>query len=160
LGGRPIPFIVRVCKDVGRWSVDKGQRGRDRVLSAEKLTLGYLLPTRDAVVFGRLGATELVALGERAEQLGFEALWAGDGPGARPRHDALAMLAALAVRTERPVLATGVLLAALRPALLLAQAAVTVDQLSGGRFLLGVGAGFPLPETEAQFEAVGVPFTS
>jgi alkanesulfonate monooxygenase SsuD/methylene tetrahydromethanopterin reductase-like flavin-dependent oxidoreductase (luciferase family) len=128
------------------------------MIDAERLSLGYLLPTRDAVVFGRLDAAALVALGERAEQLGFEALWAGDGPGARPRHDALAMLAALAVRTERPVLATGVLLAALRPVLLLAQTVATIDQLAGGRFVLGVGAGFPLPETEAQFEAVGVPF--
>ncbi len=68
------------------------------------------------------------------------------------------MLSALAARTERATLATGVLLGALRPALLLAQAAATLDQISAGRFVLGLGAGFPFPETERQFEAVGVPY--
>ena len=50
------------------------------------------------------------------------------------------------------------LLGALRPALLLAQAAATLDQISEGRFVLGLGAGFPFPETERQFQAVGVPY--
>jgi alkanesulfonate monooxygenase SsuD/methylene tetrahydromethanopterin reductase-like flavin-dependent oxidoreductase (luciferase family) len=122
----------------------------------ERLSFGYLLPTRDAVMFAKPAAGPLLALGEQAEQLGFEAIWAGDGPLARPRHDALLMLTALAARTERVTLATGVLLGALRPALLLAQAAATLDQISEGRFVLGLGAGFPFPETERQFEAVGV----
>jgi alkanesulfonate monooxygenase SsuD/methylene tetrahydromethanopterin reductase-like flavin-dependent oxidoreductase (luciferase family) len=124
----------------------------------ERLSFGYLLPTRDAVMFGRPAARPLLSLGEQAEKLGFEAIWAGDGPLARPRHDALLMLTALAARTERATLATGVLLGALRPALLLAQAAATLDQISEGRFVLGLGAGFPFPETERQFEAVGVPY--
>jgi alkanesulfonate monooxygenase SsuD/methylene tetrahydromethanopterin reductase-like flavin-dependent oxidoreductase (luciferase family) len=129
-----------------------------RTLDADRLSFGYLLPTRDAVTLDRPAGRPLIALGERAEALGFDAVWVGDGPLARARHDALTMLAALATRTERVVLATGVLLAALRPALLLAQAAATIDQLSEGRLLLGVGAGFPFPETERQFEAVGVPY--
>ena len=124
----------------------------------ERLSFGYLLPTRDAVMFAKPAAGPLLALGEQAEQLGFEAIWAGDGPLARPRHDALLMLTALASRTERVTLATGVLLGALRPALLLAQAVATLDQISEGRFVLGLGAGFPFPETERQFEAVGVPY--
>jgi alkanesulfonate monooxygenase SsuD/methylene tetrahydromethanopterin reductase-like flavin-dependent oxidoreductase (luciferase family) len=128
------------------------------MLTADTLTFGYLLPTREAVMFDRPGAAALLELGERAEQLGFEAIWAGDGPLARPRHDAVAMLTALAVRTDRVVLGTGVLLGALRPALLLAQATSTLDQISEGRFVLGLGAGFPFPETERQFQAVGVPY--
>jgi alkanesulfonate monooxygenase SsuD/methylene tetrahydromethanopterin reductase-like flavin-dependent oxidoreductase (luciferase family) len=128
------------------------------VLSAERLTCGYLLPTRDAVMFASSSTNSLLELGAQAERLGFEAIWAGDGPLARPRHDALLMLSALAARTERVTLATGVLLGALRPALLLAQAAATLDQISKGRFVLGLGAGFPFPETERQFQAVGVPY--
>jgi alkanesulfonate monooxygenase SsuD/methylene tetrahydromethanopterin reductase-like flavin-dependent oxidoreductase (luciferase family) len=128
------------------------------MLTADRLTFGYLLPTREAVMFDRLAAAPLLELGERAEQLGFEAIWAGDGPLARPRHDALVMLTALAARTDRVVLGTGVLLGALRPALLLAQVASTLDQISEGRFVLGLGAGFPFPETERQFEAIGVPY--
>jgi alkanesulfonate monooxygenase SsuD/methylene tetrahydromethanopterin reductase-like flavin-dependent oxidoreductase (luciferase family) len=127
-------------------------------LDAQGLSVGYLLPTRDAVTLGRPAALPLLALGVRAEALGFDAVWAGDGPLARPRHDALSMLAALAASTERIVLGTAVLIAALRSALLLAQAAATIDQIAQGRLLLGVGAGFPFPETERQFEAVGVPY--
>src|SRR6185312_9748329 len=50
------------------------------------------------------------------------------------------------------------LLGALRAPLLLAQAAATLDQISEGRLVLGLGAGFTYPETERQFKAVGVPY--
>jgi alkanesulfonate monooxygenase SsuD/methylene tetrahydromethanopterin reductase-like flavin-dependent oxidoreductase (luciferase family) len=129
-----------------------------RMLDGERLTVGYLLPTRDAIMLGRPAAGPLIELGVRAEQLGFDAVWAGDSPLARARHDALLMLAALAPLTERAVLGTAVMLGALRPALLLAQAAATLDLLCEGRLVLGLGAGFPYPETERQFAAVGVPF--
>jgi alkanesulfonate monooxygenase SsuD/methylene tetrahydromethanopterin reductase-like flavin-dependent oxidoreductase (luciferase family) len=129
-----------------------------RALDPTAVSVGYLLPTRDAVTLERPAAEPLLRLAERAEELGFDAVWVGDGPLARARHDALAMLAAVAARTERLALGTGVLLAALRPVLLLAQAAATIDQIAEGRLILGVGAGFPFPETERQFEAVGVPY--
>lgn len=124
----------------------------------DAISIGYLLPTRDAITLRRPEAPPLIALGVRAEALGLDAVWVGDGPLARPRHDGLLMLAALAARTGRVALGTAVLLAALRPALLLAQAASTLDQIAQGRLILGVGAGFPFPETERQFEAVAVPF--
>jgi alkanesulfonate monooxygenase SsuD/methylene tetrahydromethanopterin reductase-like flavin-dependent oxidoreductase (luciferase family) len=41
---------------------------------------------------------------------------------------------------------------------MLAQAAASLDCLSGGRLILGLGAGFPFPATEAEFTACGVPF--
>jgi alkanesulfonate monooxygenase SsuD/methylene tetrahydromethanopterin reductase-like flavin-dependent oxidoreductase (luciferase family) len=129
-----------------------------RTLDSSGLSLGYLLPTRDAVLDGQKTAAPLLALAEQAEALGFDAIWVGDGPLARPRHDPLAMLGALAARTEHAFLGTGVLIAALRPALLLAQTAATLDQIAEGRLVLGVGAGFPFPETERQFQAVGVPY--
>ncbi len=129
-----------------------------RTLNAAAMSVGYLLPTRDAVTLARPAAEPLIALAVRAEDLGFDAVWVGDGPHARPRHDALTMLAAVAARTERVSVATGVLLAALRAPLLLAQAAATLDQIAEGRLILGVGAGFPFPETERQFQAVDVPY--
>jgi alkanesulfonate monooxygenase SsuD/methylene tetrahydromethanopterin reductase-like flavin-dependent oxidoreductase (luciferase family) len=129
-----------------------------RTLDGDRLSFGYLLPTRDAITRGRPQAAPLLALGERAEALGFDAVWVGDSVLARARHDPLTMLAALAARTQRVILGTGVLLAALRPALLLAQAAATLDQIAQGRLVLGLGAGFPMPDTEREFEAVGVPY--
>jgi alkanesulfonate monooxygenase SsuD/methylene tetrahydromethanopterin reductase-like flavin-dependent oxidoreductase (luciferase family) len=126
--------------------------------SADHLSVGYLLPTRDAITLGRPEAGPLIALGAHAEELGFDAVWVGDSPLARARHDALLMLAALAARTHQATLGTAVLLGALRPPLLLAQAGSTLDSICEGRLILGLGAGFPYPETERQFEAVGVPF--
>jgi alkanesulfonate monooxygenase SsuD/methylene tetrahydromethanopterin reductase-like flavin-dependent oxidoreductase (luciferase family) len=127
-------------------------------LDPHAVSIGYLLPTRDAITLARPTTAPLLALGQRAEELGFDAIWVGDGPLARARHDTLMMLAALAARTERIALGSGVLLAALRPALLLAQACSTLDQIAEGRLVLGLGAGFPFPETELQFQAVGVPY--
>ncbi len=130
-----------------------------RTLAPDTPSFGYLLPTRDAITQGQPAAAPLLALAQRAEALGFDAVWLGDGPLARARHDPLSMIAALAVRTETVLLGTCVLTAALRSALLLAQTAATVDQIAQGRLLLGVGAGFPFPETERQFQAIGVPYT-
>lgn len=127
-------------------------------MDGRRLSFGYLVPTRDAVALGRPQARPLLALGEQAERAGFDAVWVGDSPLARPRHDALSMLAALSVVTTRVTLGTAVLLPALRSPLLLAQTIATVDQLSCGRLILGAGAGFPYPETERQFRAVGVPY--
>jgi alkanesulfonate monooxygenase SsuD/methylene tetrahydromethanopterin reductase-like flavin-dependent oxidoreductase (luciferase family) len=69
------------------------------------------------------------------------------------------LLGAVAARTERVTLGTAVLLAALRPPVLLAQNVATLDRLAGGRLILGLGGGFPYPATEAEFSAIGVPFS-
>ena len=97
------------------------------MVDGQRLSVGYLLPTRDAVALGRPEALPLVALAERAERFGFDAVWVGDGPLARPRHDALAMLAALAGRTERVTLGTAVLVTS--PA---SSTAVGAERRNGG----------------------------
>ncbi|NED52571.1 LLM class flavin-dependent oxidoreductase, partial [Micromonospora aurantiaca] len=55
-------------------------------------------------------------------------------------------------------LGTATMLPALRHPILLAHQLATLDRLAGGRLIVGVGAGFPTAGTEAQFDAVGVPF--
>ena len=72
--------------------------------------LGYLLPTRERVMEGRDETGSLLSLAERAEGLGFDSLWVGDSLLARPRHDPLTLLAAVAARTRRAELGTAVLL--------------------------------------------------
>jgi alkanesulfonate monooxygenase SsuD/methylene tetrahydromethanopterin reductase-like flavin-dependent oxidoreductase (luciferase family) len=120
--------------------------------------IGYLLPTREQVMEGRPEAAPLLALAERAEGLGFDSIWVGDSLLARPRHDPLTLLAAVAARTKKAELGTAVLLPALRNPVVLAQQIATLDQISEGRYILGVGIASDVPNIRAEFVAAGVPF--
>jgi probable F420-dependent oxidoreductase len=120
--------------------------------------IGYLLPTRERVMEGRPDAAPLLALAERAEGLGFDSIWVGDSLLARPRHDPLTLLAAVAARTKKAELGTAVLLPALRNPVVLAQQIATLDQISQGRYILGVGIASDVPNIRAEFVAAGVPF--
>ncbi len=79
---------------------------------------------------------ESVARAVAAEQLGFESVWTTQMPDAR---DAALVLAAYAKHTKRVKLGTGVLPIYTRHPTAMAQMAATLDELSGGRFVLGVG---------------------
>jgi len=101
----------------------------------------------DGVVIG-----DHVVLGNRLDRYPYPPVhFTTDAPWAEP----LAVLAAVAAATRRISLATGVLVAPLRPAVLLAKQAATIDDLSGGRLELGVGVGWQ-PE---EFEALGADFS-
>jgi len=91
-----------------------------------------------------------------AEDLGFASAWVGEHlvHPTVPTVDALVTLANLGARTTRLQLGTGVLLLPLRHPVAVAKAAATVDALTDGRLILGVGVGGEYP---TEFEAVGVP---
>jgi alkanesulfonate monooxygenase SsuD/methylene tetrahydromethanopterin reductase-like flavin-dependent oxidoreductase (luciferase family) len=120
--------------------------------------IGYLLPTRESVMEGRPEAAPLLDLAERAEGLGYASIWVGDSVLARPRHDAITLLGAVAGRTRRVALGTAVLLPALRNPVLLAHQVATLDQVSDGRVILGVGIASDVANIRAEFEACGVPW--
>ncbi|MFG1962306.1 LLM class flavin-dependent oxidoreductase [Nonomuraea sp. NPDC049028] len=120
--------------------------------------VGYLLPTRDWVVLGDREPSALVEQARLAESLGFDSVWAGDSPVTRHRADPLMLLSAVAATTERVTLGTAVLLPALRHPILLAHQLATLDRIADGRLIAGMGAGFPHPNTEAQFDALGIAF--
>ena len=122
------------------------------------IEVGILLPTRESVMNGRPAVGPMLALAEQAEALGFSSVWVGDSLTARPRHEPLTLLAAVAARTRRVTLGTAVLLPALRHPLILAHAVATVDRVAEGRLVLGVGIAGDTPATRKEFEAAGVPF--
>jgi alkanesulfonate monooxygenase SsuD/methylene tetrahydromethanopterin reductase-like flavin-dependent oxidoreductase (luciferase family) len=122
------------------------------------IRIGYLLPTRESVMEARPEAEPLLSLAERAERLGYDSVWVGDSLLARPRHEPLTLLAGVAGRTRRVALGTAVLLPALRNPVLLAHQVATLDQVSSGRLILGIGIATDVPNIRAEFRSAGVPF--
>jgi alkanesulfonate monooxygenase SsuD/methylene tetrahydromethanopterin reductase-like flavin-dependent oxidoreductase (luciferase family) len=90
----------------------------------------------------------LVEWARRAEDRGFSAVATIDRI-AYPSYDSMVALAAAAAATERIELVTNILLGPTRNPVLLAKEAASVDQLSGGRFILGLGVGSRPDDYEA-----------
>ena len=112
------------------------------------------------------GPEATIAMARLAEELGFDSIWAGEHvvvPSPRvppspmepedPILDPLVYLGFVAAATERLLLATGIIILPQRNPLVLAKQAATLDVLSAGRLLLGIGAGYLEPE----MTAIGVP---
>jgi len=104
---------------------------------------------------------ELLAIARAAEAGSFDSIWLGDhmlyrgdGRAERGPWDAWTTLAALAAATERVRLGPLVAATAFHPPGLIARMAAAIDELSGGRFVLGLGTGW----NEVEFQAFGIPF--
>jgi probable F420-dependent oxidoreductase len=98
---------------------------------------------------------EQFELVRRVEALGFESVWTGDHVSFHgPIHESLTLLATYVPITSRIRLGTAVYLLALRPPAIAAKATATLDALSGGRLIFGVGVGGENPK---EFELCGVP---
>ena len=134
------------------------------------MKLGFALPQFDFSVPGErpLRWETVARWAQRAEALGFHSLWVpdhlfidlapfGGPPGPEGGYDALVTLGALARVTTRARLGPLVLCAPLRPPAVLAKALATVDVLSGGRLVVGLGAGWYRPELAAAGAAVSTP---
>ncbi len=119
--------------------------------------------------------SSLAAIARRAEELGFESLWIPEhillpvtsksrypysasgrlpAPPETPLHDPMLALAYVAGITSKIRLATGIFVVPLRNPFATAKAVASLDVLSGGRFVFGVGIGW----LEEEFDAVGMNF--
>lgn len=128
------------------------------------------------VPLGRLNPAFFVTVVEEAERLGFESIWLPEHlvfpiemggspypgqehppvPPSTPVFDAFAYLSYLAGRTEHVKLATHVYLLGLRHPFIAARAIATLDIVSGGRAIVGIGAGW----LGTEWDAVGLDFAS
>ena len=104
---------------------------------------------------------EYLALARAAEESGFDSIHVGDhllyrndGRSERGPWEAWTLLSALAAATERVRLGPLVACTAFHPPGLIAKMAATIDEVSGGRFELGLGAGWQ----EEEFAAFGLPY--
>lgn len=104
-------------------------------------------------------AKALVEYGVKMEKLGFDSIWVWDHVllGVEPNFpiiESLTLLTAIAARTRRIKLGTGVLVLPLRNPVMLAKQLGSMDLLSDGRLLMGMASGW----YKREFDAVGVPF--
>jgi probable F420-dependent oxidoreductase len=106
-------------------------------------------------------------IAEAAESLGFESIWVGEHPVLVDPHeppsplpsdselmDPIPVLAYAAARTTRIRLGTGIVILPLRNPVILAKELASVDVLSRGRLLVGIGVGY----VPGEYDAIGVPF--
>lgn len=123
------------------------------------MTAGVHLPQAGPAASGEA----MTRAAQLAEELGFADVWVSDHlvvptgaqyPPSAYVYEPLASLAWVAATTRRVGLGTTVLVLPMRNPLAVAKTIASIDQMSGGRFILGTAAGW----LEAEFDALGVPF--
>ena len=125
--------------------------------TGEPLRIGIQLPEVERVVRW----PELRAIATAAEESGFDSLWVGDhllyrndGRPERGPHECWATLAAVAAVTSRVEIGPLVACASFHPPAVLAKQAAAVHEISSGRLMLGLGAGWNRPD----YDAFGLPY--
>jgi alkanesulfonate monooxygenase SsuD/methylene tetrahydromethanopterin reductase-like flavin-dependent oxidoreductase (luciferase family) len=112
------------------------------------LTFGVGVPSSAA------SGDDPVGFAQEAERLGYDFVSAADHPcGSNPSYETLTMLTWIAARTSRIKVASRVLAVPFRRPAMVAKLAVSLDLLSGGRFILGLGGGY----SDEEIVALGGP---
>ncbi len=118
----------------------------------ETMKIGVQLPEAER----ELHWPEIRDIATTAEDCGFDSVWVGDHllfrdeiTGARGPHEAWSLLAALGEATERVQIGPLVAATSFHSPAMIAKKAATVDDISGGRLVLGLGAGWHKPEYDA-----------
>ncbi len=137
-------------------------QGFHSTYAPNRLTLGIGFPIESySGPIATMDLKQQVEIAKKAEQGGFAALWCRDVPlfdpsfgDAGQMHDPWVWLSYISAHTSRIALGTGSIILPLRQPLDLAKAATSVDQLSGGRLILGVATG----ERPVEYSAYQAPF--
>jgi probable F420-dependent oxidoreductase len=144
--------------------VEAWRDGREAGTESTIVKVSVGLPTHRVDRFDELAGAEAIReLASGAEEAGFDAVFVTEHPfpvdrwletGGHHALDPFVALAFVAAATEKLRLHTNLCIPAYRNAFLLAKTVATLDALSGGRVILGIGAGY----LEGEFEALGMPF--
>lgn len=140
----------------------RNHSGFARLFVPGKLTIGFILPLETHPRSPAPSMQQHVEMAQKAEAMGFGCLWLRDIPFYDPEYgdvgqifEPLAYIAHLAAMTRSIALGTAAVVLPIREPLLLAKQAATVDQLSGGRLVMGMSSGdrpsdYPLFGVDAQ----------
>jgi alkanesulfonate monooxygenase SsuD/methylene tetrahydromethanopterin reductase-like flavin-dependent oxidoreductase (luciferase family) len=126
---------------------------------AKPLEFGVNLNNREPLIAPDYDLQALLDLSERVEELGFDSVWVGDSLFSKPRYEAMTLLAAISQRTSRVRLGTACLVTSTRNPLYTALEWATLDQISGGRMILGPCMGNPEEGVKREFAALKLPFS-
>jgi alkanesulfonate monooxygenase SsuD/methylene tetrahydromethanopterin reductase-like flavin-dependent oxidoreductase (luciferase family) len=127
-------------------------------MSPRPLRFGVNLNNREPLIAPDYDLRMLLDLSEVVEERGFDSVWVGDSLFSKPRYEPVALLAAISQRTSRVRLGTACMVSSTRNPLYLALEWATLDQISGGRTILGTGMGNPEEGVRREFDALGLDY--
>ncbi|WP_413657957.1 LLM class oxidoreductase [Paraburkholderia phenoliruptrix] len=138
-----------------------GQPGFARVFSPKKLTVGLILPLETHPNSPTPTMRDHISMAQKADDLGFAALWMRDVPFYDPHYgdvgqvfDPVPYIGYLAAFTSKIALGTAGIVLPMREPLILAKQIASLDQLSGGRVVLGLSSG----DRPAEYPLFGIDF--
>ena len=123
------------------------------------LEFGVNVNNREPLIAPDYDLGMLLDLSEAVEEHGFTSVWVGDSLFSKPRYEPISLLSAISQRTKQVRLGTACMVTSTRNPLYLALEWATLDAISGGRTILGAGAGNPEEGVRREFDALGLPFT-
>jgi len=127
-------------------------------VSEPRLEFGVNLNNREPLIAPDYDLQMLLDLSQVVEEHGFDSVWVGDSLFSKPRYEPITLLAAISQRTSRVRLGTACMVSSTRNPLYLALEWATLDRISGGRTILGTGAGNPEEGVRREFEALGLDY--
>lgn len=119
---------------------------------------GVNINNREPLIAPNYSLQDLLDISEVVESEGFDSVWVGDSLFSKPRYEPLSLLAAISQRTQRVKLGTACMVTATRNPLYLALEWATLDQISGGRTILGACMGNPEHGVRREYAALGLDF--
>src|SRR5438552_8122366 len=127
-------------------------------MSGAPIQFGVNVNNREPLIAADYDLSMLLDLSNAVEEAGFDSVWVGDSLFSKPRYEPIALLAAISQRTSRVRLGTACMVSSTRNPLYLALEWATLDQISGGRTILGTGMGNPEEGVRREFEALGLDY--
>ena len=114
------------------------------------MIFGVSINNRGATYLPEYGAGGMLTLAKTCEELGFNNVWVHDNITGNSGYEAMATLAAVSALTQTIKIGTSILMPFYRNPILLSQQVSTIDHLSGGRLILGLGTGGVVKDTKKE----------